>query len=252
MISTKLMGGLGNQMFMMAAAMGYAARHGMQYQIPLRIENPHYEGQKPYIFHGVNYAEEQFDPLSLPLFNESGFPYQEIPSISYMENLCLNGYWQSYKYYDHIKDNMIKAFGFPYEFKKGVVGIQVRRGDYVRLADKHPPVTKEYLKAAFTRFRILGYTTFNCYSDDQPWCKELFAEPFFAGCTFNYPEGEERAMMADLSGCEHIVMANSSFGYWAAELNQNPSKIIVYPATWFGPNLPHDTRDLCRSEWIKE
>lgn len=247
MVSTKLYGGLGNQMFMMAAAMGYAARHNMPYGIPLTVENPHYEGQKPYIFPGVNYLQEGL-PAGFPVFKEQAFTHQDIP---YMENLCLDGYWQSYKYYDHCKAEIIAAFGFPWHLKKGVVGIQVRRGDYVRLADKHPPVTEAYLNAVVSAFYAKGYREFNVYSDDQPWCKAVFSNPCYAECTFHFPEGEERAMMADLSCCEHMGMANSSFGYWAAELNQNPGKIIYYPARWFGPNLPHDIRDLCRPEWIK-
>lgn len=249
MVTVTLQGGLGNQMFMMAAAMGYAAKHNMPYAIPLRIENPHYQGQKPYIFPGIRYADEKFDPRSLPLFQKAAFTYQEIP---YMENICLNNsYWQSYKYYDHCKEEFIKALGFPYHFKKGIVGIQVRRGDYVRLADKHPPVSEAYLYAVVNLFFQKGYREFNCYSDDQAWCRSVFSNPQYADCTFHYPEGEERAMMADLSGCEHMAMANSSFGYWAAELNQNPNKIICYPEKWFGPAQPLDTRDLCRPEWIK-
>jgi len=51
--------------------------------------------------------------------------------------------------------------------------------------------------------------------------------------------------------CDHNIIANSTFSWWGAYLNQNPSKIVCYPGTWFGPALKHDTRDLFPTDWVK-
>jgi hypothetical protein len=54
-----------------------------------------------------------------------------------------------------------------------------------------------------------------------------------------------------MSVCDHNIIANSTFSWWGAYLNQNPSKIVCYPGTWFGPALKHDTRDLFPTDWVK-
>ena len=55
-----------------------------------------------------------------------------------------------------------------------------------------------------------------------------------------------------MSCCQHNIIANSSFSWWAAFFNDNRNKIVCYPETWFGPQLAHhDTSDLCPKSWTK-
>lgn len=54
-----------------------------------------------------------------------------------------------------------------------------------------------------------------------------------------------------MSVCDHNIIPNSTFSWWGAYFNANPSKIVCYPSIWFGPGVSHDTRDVCPESWVK-
>ena len=54
-----------------------------------------------------------------------------------------------------------------------------------------------------------------------------------------------------MSLCKNNIIANSSFSWWGAYLNDTSDKIICYPSTWFGPAAGHDVRDLFPKNWNK-
>ncbi len=47
------------------------------------------------------------------------------------------------------------------------------------------------------------------------------------------------------------IIANSTFSWWSAYFNANPTKTVCYPSTWFGPNADHDTCDLFPDDWTR-
>jgi hypothetical protein len=48
-----------------------------------------------------------------------------------------------------------------------------------------------------------------------------------------------------MSLCDNNIIANSSFGWWGAWLNNNIHKKIIFPKVWFGPSLLYlDTSDI--------
>jgi hypothetical protein len=89
---------------------------------------------------------------------------------------------------------------------------------------------------------------FLIFSDDIQWCKQNFPEMK----NFVYIEGQkdyEDFLLMSL--CNHNIICNSSFSWWAAWINQNSNKIVIAPKKWFGPAYSHfDTKDLYCDGWI--
>lgn len=256
-VSHRPNGRLGNYLFMLAAAYGYAAKHGLSHSAPRSTHN--HIWSPIYFPHMVMdlYQQGREDVL----INELWTPTQQYQEIEFRpewigKQIVLNGYWQSWKYYDHCKKQLIEAIGLPWEMHKGVAAIHVRRGDYLQHPTKHPPVTMEYISKAIELFRSKkGIKLFKFFSDDIAWCITSGVHLLFPDCEFEYSTGKsELEDLVGMSCCEHIAMSNSTMSWWGAELNKNPGKVVVCPDedNWFGPDNKHLTvKDLYRNEWLR-
>jgi len=244
------LGRIGNQMFQYAALRGLASKHEYTWTIP-----PKYEFAK-------NYSQENnlYDIFCLsnlkkinniisnnPTFPEKYFHFDDDLFNNCPDNVDLYGYYQSYKYFEHIKNELLQDFTFKVQdvlMDIPYVAIHVRRGDYVGLTNFHPMCSLDYYAKAMEYFPEHKFLIF---SDDIEWCKqqELFKKCFFSN---NASPGNDLFLM---SIAEHNIIANSSFSWWGAWLNKNPNKIVVCPEKWFGENLSNDTKDLIPKGWIK-
>lgn len=237
MITCELVGRLGNQLFQISNCVAHALKNGVQYKIPLRTQDP-----RVWPIYFTHLPRLSPSDKILHHYKEPEFSYQPIP---FQDNTCLHGYFQSEKYFADYRNEILTAFRIPYKPLKGVVSIHVRRGDYLQFADKHPPITKEYLHEAIKLFPNYNFLVF---SDDMKWCREILTGPQFSFAEKNTPLKDIELM----SGCEHNIIANSSFSWWGAWLNQNPDKIVIAPNVWFGPGNDHlNTKDLIPESWIR-
>lgn len=176
----------------------------------------------------------------------------------------LIGYWQTEKYFADIRDILLKDFEFKSEAtgnnkkllenikQSESISIHVRRGDYV--TNKHANAfhgTKDKKYYGMALEPILKKTkspVLFVFSDDPAWCKQNLK---FKQKTV-YVEGNQKGFedMRLMLNCKHNVIANSSFSWWAAWLNQNPDKIVVAPKKWF--NDPSaNTKDILPEPWLK-
>lgn len=179
-------------------------------------------------------------------------------------DIYLDGYWQSPMYFADIRETLLKDFTLKSplsetanSYKDAIfscesVSVHIRRGDYVN----NPRVTKEngvctirYYENAITEMNKKAPNAhYFIFSDDITWVKENLPIP--SKTTFILNSGmtdvEELYLM---SLCNNNIIANSSFSWWAAWLNQNESKIVICPTPWFD-TLPYD-KDLIPKTWIQ-
>jgi|TARA_Y100000310_G_scaffold169451_2_gene169510 predicted SnoaL-like aldol condensation-catalyzing enzyme len=215
MISTKFVGRLGNQMFQKAAVIGYGIKHNVGWT---------------------------FKDTNFPIYKEPCFEYVEIP---FKNNLCLSGYFQSDKYFNHCKEEIIEYFTEGWNREPiDKISIHVRRGDYVNI-ECHPVVTMEYLNEAIQVFKNKGYTDndFLVFTDDKAWCSVNLPYPISSG-----DELEDLELM---SRCEHHIISNSSYSWWGATLGVNKDRVVVAPSKWFaGSKEDVDVSDIYCDGWI--
>lgn len=239
MITCDFIGRMGNQMFQIAATAATAWRNGSNFAFPQKSMGS-YTGE---IY--LSHLPKVSNRLAFPVYNERGHHYTPIPT--HLKNVKLHGFWQSEKYFKEYRNEIIELLGIPYTREEGTCSIHIRLGDYVNFADKHPPVSEEYLKKAIDY--ILKNTdtkTFLVFSDDIPKAAKILDSINSDYCDFSFVDTSDPIKdMALMSGCEHNITANSTFSWWGAWLNQNPDKKVIMPKQWFGPGNRHlETKDI--------
>lgn len=240
MITFNRNGRLGNFLFQVAACYAYAKKHKMEYCV-----NPgDYLDLFPHLPVG-----ELSTATAVTYKDPNPHRYIELP---YHKDIILEGFWQSYKYFEDCHDEVVDLFIFPKEQKKGVVGIHVRRGDYLQYSQAFPPCPVHYYRKAVKAFTDNGIANFLVFSDDIKWCKQIFTT--FEG-EFEYRESQTPLQdMHEMSTCEHQIISNSSFSLWAALANRNKHKIVISPSAefnWFGQLTGLYTLDMLPPSFIQ-
>ena len=244
MVKPRTYGRMGNFLFQAAAAMGYAWRHGMEFTLPHTTNDVRHN--PIYLQHLVR---KDYNPgLGVITLRESSHSYTE---LSFEErwrtsNIILDGYWQTEKYFKEFRSQILDAFGYPWKLNVGYVSVHVRRGDYLQLTKKHPPVPREWIENAMAMFP--GYQ-FLFFSDDLTWCRQTFQHR--GDVEFHQGEDEVEDLVG-MTQCEHHICSASTFSWWGAWLNRNPEKRVIIPKDWFVPGYRGmDTRDIVPPEWTK-
>jgi hypothetical protein len=264
-------GRCGNQMFQFAATYGIAKKLGYEVYFPLENSKiPSIEDFKDGITREVYFDLPRIFEIPEQLLKNRGdistsYTVQE-PHFHFTEQLfsipdnCdLRGYYQTEKYFEHCKQDVLDLFTFKSQIKSEAiekmpitncdrVSIHIRLGDYVGLQQFHPVCDSEYYFHASQNFKDDVYH-FLIFSDNIDYCKDMFGESE----NISYIEGNTAEVdMCMMSMCEHNIIANSSFSWWAAWLNTNPFKKVIAPKKWFGPAYDgiNDTKDLYCQNWI--
>jgi len=242
-------GRLGNQMWAIASTIGIAKRNSTDYSFLRWSYQEWFKNELPNNY-DINYYLRS---NKFRLYTETSPYYQDI-NLDNSYAWDLHGYFQSYKYFEDYR-NIIRHYFTPdfkmNDFSKDMVAVHVRRGDYLNLQNTHPILSKEYYQNAMEMF---PGEKFLIFSDDIEWAMTYgWFDPSY--CTFKV---DERANSTDvpldllhlmyMSQCKSFIIANSSFSWWAAYLNNNPNKIVVAPRTWV---LNEDQDDRVPPEWVR-
>jgi hypothetical protein len=229
-------GRLGNALFQISVTIGYAKK----YNVPFCF--PKWEHQSL-----INLPEDCFVDIenikATTYYTEPRYRYTNIP---FQDSCSLSGYFQSWKYFDHCKEYIRKNFTpKSLEDLSSYCCIHVRRGDYLRYPDHHPTQPMQYYMSAIDKIPVKKFIIF---SDDISWCRQHFTGNEF---TIN----ETNSVAADfikMVSCGHYIIANSSFSWWPAWINNRKDKVVVAPSNWFGSKLKESNpiTDLIPPEWI--
>ncbi len=197
------------------------------------------------------------------LFGRKSLEYQEKncnydPQVLQRDPAYLTGYFQSEKYFMDVEEQVRRAFTFSEGIWKGQdeeirrkmqnflgqiqgcesVSVHVRRGDYLEKEEIYGGIcTEAYYKSAIEYMqRKRKESRFFLFSNDPEWVREWVNANYRGDNRFVIIEGtQEETGYLDLflmSRCKNHIIANSSFSWWGAWLDENPRKRVIAPAKW--------------------
>ncbi len=290
MIITRLIGGLGNQLFQYAVARHLAEINDTVVKLDI-------SGFEKYKLHKYSLSafniQENFatpDEIKNLIYKRNGFFRQNIlnrnrtkkeyteryikeSQFSFMpdtldldKNIYLDGYWQSEKYFDKIKNIILDEFtvknvqlGKDKEVDDMIssiesVSVHIRRCDYVnnsKTNEKHGSCDLSYYHACVKQISMkLKSPHFFIFSDDIDWVKNNLKLSFPTTIVDHNSADKAYEDLRLMSHCKHNIIANSTFSWWGAWLNKNQEKIVIAPKKWFNDNAI-DTSDLIPSNWLR-
>ncbi|MDR3060179.1 MAG: alpha-1,2-fucosyltransferase [Prevotella sp.] len=271
MVTVLLSGGLGNQMFQYAAAKALATRLNTSLTIDLYTFTKKTQATlRPYeldIFNIENLPERStlksklitkarpfiqkhrafFQKFSI-LTDTYAILYQPVFE-SIAGNITMSGYFQNEKYFKDI----VKVLRNDFTFKSPLidnnlkvsdkirssqsVAIHIRRGDYLSQNSQSNFITLDkayYEKAIRLAIYQIKNPEFFVFSEDFEWIKENLNFENHPVTFIDWNKGKNSYIdMQLMSLCKHNIIANSSFSWWAAWLNNNQDKVVIAPGHWF-------------------
>ena len=274
MIYVNLSGGLGNQIFQIFAGISFCMDNNLEYFFPLEQEGKGYFGfywenflkvLKPYTKN--NYYKNKTIRRYYK-YREQKFEYNEIPKT---DRMGLYGCFQSEKYFIKNYDKIMELLKIK-DFKKNInnkfsdifvnktISLHFRLGNF-KNHPHHPTIKDQYyidsINYILKKTKNDNFVIFYFYEKEDEKIvtdrinniKNNFNNIIFKPVNYSLQDWEEMLLM---SCCDHNIIANSTFSWWGAYLNENKEKIVTYPKLWFtGNNAKHNLKDLHPESWIK-
>lgn len=285
MVAVNIYGGLGNQLFQYAFGKSLATLKGED----LFIDSSPFENYDLRNFQldkfNVSYKQSTFNRMGVYSINNKYKSHalkiinkylKIIPNIFFEKELWVFddsvfksksylyvGYWQSFKYFENIRDLLLKEFTLKNNIGKAnldilnriqssnSVSLHIRRGDYVVSKPSQPSLVcpiAYYEEAIKIINNEIIDPVFFIFSDDIEWVKLNLN---VASINYEYINNNSSNPEYDLElmkNCKNNIIANSTFSWWGAWLNNNIEKKVIAPKIWMYA-LPISA-DLVPSDWI--
>ena len=291
-ITCNIMGGLGNQLFQIATTIAYAIRTKCVFLFPYSIEvfknrlsywHSFLSSLRSFTTENPKFGRTNMDLQYLQKYPERAFHFTPIPAFD--RCVFLQGYFQSYLYFEKEKDAFFQYIRLREQQEKirsvycdyfpedtVTISMHFRIGDYKFLPDYHPILPFAYYQNALdlllpkvldsdsnlkTKIRVLYF----CEKDDHAFVfqnilKSLAYDRERVTLVHVGDDMEDWQQMLMMSLCDHHIIANSTFSWWGAYFHypripmEDP--MILYPALWFGPALQEKVvSDLFPKHWMK-
>lgn len=286
MIISRLIGGLGNQMFQYAVGRSLAIANSCELKLDVSgFENyTLHNGYELDIFNikaGIANSKEVsrlvskqsrlmrfvFRKLKIKKsthFLEKSFTFDH-NFFDAKPPVYLDGYWQSYKYFESIEPQLKQEFSLKNSISRlnldiseqissvNAVSVHIRRGDYVsnkHTNSVHGLCSLDYYRAAIqTITERVENPFFFIFSDDIAWIKDNLTTNSDTVYVDHNSGKQSYNDMYLMSLCQHHIIANSSFSWWGAWLGANAKKIVIAPKQWFVNDTV--TNDLIPKSWLR-
>lgn len=285
MVIVKVWGGLGNQLFQYAFGqylsqkLHTGAKYDVQVKLNIKnftarefglssfntnvdlaaaaeIQNLRYQGSLT--LERINRKLAQKFPGLYKHYRIEPVTHQKESLLQAMDDCYYDGYWQSYKFLEPIEQVLRKEITLRHPLNPAAqktesaielsssAGVHIRRSDYLGLQHMNICHLSYYENAIqYLESKITGIKFF-IFTDDAEWCRAHFKEPKFIVVEGNQPHED----LILLSKCKHTIIANSSFSWWAAWLNDHGGKTVIAPDRWHNRDN-NNYNDIVPEHWIK-
>ena len=265
-------GRLGNQIFQYAAMVSIANHLGVKYVLPSSALVPTMGAYFNDVVKKQEFGHfEMFEcfKIKCPIvddsrlkmsistnYSEHSFCYHD-SFWDMINNSNIHGYFQSEKYFTKVRDDLLKQLTFKDDIMQKAKDfmsqvnsthtafVHIRRGDNVAHPQVHPLSCLDYIMKATSDLKSkFPNTKFVVLTDDLEWSKQNLI-----GDEFVFSNNNHFVDLAIMTLCDHSIIANSSFSWWGAWLNNNAEQIVYAPKIWFGPSGPQRWDSVYCKDW---
>ena len=292
MIIARISSGLGNQLFQYATAKALSIRNGDILKLDISYYSQFTDRNYGLLNFNVtdeianseeinklkgNYRTNFFLKIKRRLA-KTGIEYynkyhvSELPFTSFDKevlklkgDIYLDGYWQNEMYFRDIRYQLCQIFQLkdkPDKYYAGIadqilstnsVSVHVRRGDYITNKTFSECSNQYYIKAFDYITDKIKDPVFFIFTDDPDWTKENLVSKHNLIHISPSAASKEHVELFLMSQCKHNIIANSSFSWFGAWLNNNSNKIVICPSSWISDKKLNrrKTSNRFTLDWIK-
>jgi len=228
LVTCKTYGGLGNRVFQVLAAMGYAERHGYKcVLVKSFITSSKEDHEQDYVrtlqaLFPFLEVRDKINDYEVIKRTETAFEYKELPASS--QNVVLDGYFQSEGYLPTTVPSVRKRH-LPHTYF-----IHVRAGDYLNNRTHYVNLASYQQRCIKMIQKADPSAKFLVFSDDNEYAKhhmKQFEIPYTLSSTKTAED-----TLRQMSSCAGAICANSSLSWLGAYFQKEPHGLIYMPDKW--------------------